>query len=195
VGKTPFFRHHPGRIHLFVAQGVGARVDEEDGKEEEPQQLQGAGDAVVDKVLHARKDGARDLDGGDDHGQTRLGEDHVGGGAGGVGRALDGNADVGALQSRGIVDAVARHAARESFLAQGFDDQVLVLGEDAGEAVGFHDHAAVLLAEVLGDLAVLAEFGQTSGVGDVGAESELARGLFGDDGVVARDHLLLWWWL
>jgi hypothetical protein len=195
VLHTAALRHHLRRAHLGVAQLVGARVDEQHRQEEEPQQLQRARDAVVDEVLHAREDGARDLDGRDDHAQTGLGQDHVGRGARGVGRALDSNADVGALERGGVVDAVARHAAREPFLAEGLDDQVLVLGEDAGEAVGLHDHAAVLGAQVLGDLAVLPQLGEAVRVGDVGAEAEHARGLLGDDGVVARDHLLVWLWL
>jgi len=68
------------------------------------------------------------------------------------------DAHVGALERGRVVDAVARHAARKALLAERLDDQVLVLGEDAGEAVGLHDHAAVLGAEVLGDLAVLCVF-------------------------------------
>jgi hypothetical protein len=93
------------------------------------------------------------------------------------------------LERGRVVDAVARHAARKSFLPQRLDDQVLVLGEHAREPVGLDDHAPVLLPEVLGDLAVLAERGQARGVGDVGAEAELAGRLFRDDGVIARDHL------
>ena len=53
------------------------------------------------------------------------------------------------------------------------------------EPVGLEDHLSVLLAEVLGDLAVRVHGRQVGGVGDVGAQAQLAGGLLGDDLVVA----------
>ena len=54
-----------------------------------------------------------------------------------------------------------------------------------GEAVSVQDELAVLLAQVLGDLALGVHGRQVGGVGDVGAEAQLARALLGDDLVVA----------
>jgi hypothetical protein len=53
------------------------------------------------------------------------------------------------------------------------------------EAVGLQDHLAILLAQVVRHLAVGAQDGQALGVGHVGAQAQHARGLHGDDGVVA----------
>mmetsp|Transcript_17772 Transcript_17772/g.62669 ORF Transcript_17772/g.62669 Transcript_17772/m.62669 type:complete len:574 (+) Transcript_17772:928-2649(+) len=153
-------------------------------EEEEEQQLDGAGDAVDAVVAHALEDLARALDGLDDDRQARLREHDVGGGLGGVRRALDGDADVGALERRRVVDAVARHARHVALLADDVDDLELVLGQHLGEAVGGHDdggqvavHAALVVQHLR--------------VEDVGAHAELAARLLGDGRLVARDHLHL----
>jgi hypothetical protein len=67
-------------------------------------------------------------DGGDQHGEAGLGEHNVCGGARGVGGALDGDADIGALEGGRVVDAVAGHAHSKALLAQRLNDAVLVLG-------------------------------------------------------------------
>mmetsp|Transcript_17769 Transcript_17769/g.62638 ORF Transcript_17769/g.62638 Transcript_17769/m.62638 type:complete len:379 (+) Transcript_17769:928-2064(+) len=153
-------------------------------EEEEEQQLDGAGDAVDAVVAHALEDLARALDGLDDDRQARLREHDVGGGLGGVRRALDGDADVGALERRRVVDAVARHARHVALLADDVDDLELVLGQHLGEAVGGHDdggqvavHAALVVQHLR--------------VEDVGAHAELAARLLGDGRLVARNHLHL----
>ena len=57
-------------------------------------------------------------------------------GARGVGGAADRDADVGLLQGRRVVDAVAGHADDAAGPLQRLDDLELMLGKDAGEAVG-----------------------------------------------------------
>ena len=49
--------------------------------------------------------------------------------------AGDGDAGVGLLQGRGVVDPVAHHAHDVAALLQHIDDVILMLGVDLGEAV------------------------------------------------------------
>ena len=74
--------------------------------EEEAQQLQRARDAVDDIVAHALEDLARLEDGVDDDGEPLLSEHDVGGSAGGVGRPVHCDANVGTLEGGRIVDAL-----------------------------------------------------------------------------------------
>ena len=85
-------------------------MEREDGDEEKDEELHGGGDPVGDEGGHAPEDDAGHDDGRDDGGEARLGQYDVGGGAGGVRRALHGHAHVGPLQRGGVVHAVARHA-------------------------------------------------------------------------------------
>ena len=77
---------------------VGVGLEGEHGDEEEEQQLDGAGDAVDDVILHPLEDAARDDDGVDDHAEAGRSQHEVGRGARGVGRSFDGDADVRLLE-------------------------------------------------------------------------------------------------
>ena len=107
------------------------------------------------------------------------------GGAGGVGRARDGDPAVGLLQRGGVVDAVAGHPDDVPLFLEDVDDVELVLGEDLGEAVGVLDRRGHRFGLVTLCVA------ETAGVEDVGAQPQLLGGLLGDRERVAGDHLHL----
>ena len=96
-----------------------------------------AGEQVIDELADVAVDDAALLDGGDDAGVVVVGQHHVGGLFGHV-RAGDAHrhADIGALDRRGVVDAVAGHGHHLVIGAQRIDDAHLVLGRDAGKDVG-----------------------------------------------------------
>ena len=87
---------------------------------------------LVDRVgQHALIDAAADLHCRQRIHQARSGEHHAGGGARHVGRAGDGNADVGLLQRGRVVDAVAGHADDMACRLQESNKLDLVFGENA----------------------------------------------------------------
>ena len=95
---------------------------------------------AVDRVAgDPAEDAPRLVDRAVDHRQPGRGQDQRRGAAGGVGGAGHGGAAVGLLQGRRVVDAVAGHRDQVAARLQRLDDGVLVLGEDAGEAVGLLD--------------------------------------------------------
>ncbi|BAS82655.1 Os03g0183950 [Oryza sativa Japonica Group] len=138
-------------------------------------------------VLHPLEDGAAGEDGADDDAEAGLGEHDVGGAPRGVRRVGDGDADVGLLQRRRVVHAVAGHPAHVAAPPLNHPhDLVLVLREHAGEPVR-------LLHELLhrnsraAAVAVAAE--QRRRRVHVGAHPKTAAGLLRDGQVIAGDHL------
>ncbi len=109
------------------------------------------------------------------------GQHEVGGGARRVGRAADGDADVGLFQRRRIVDAVAGHADDVAGALEDLDDLELVLGEDAGEAVRGDDARGVRIGASFGEGVRRHHY--------LSAEAQFSGGLRGDRLVVAGHHL------
>ena len=85
---------------------------------------------------------------GDDR-KAGRGQHEVGGGARRVGRPADRNADIGLLQGRGVVHAVAGHADDVAGALQRLDNLELVLGEDPRKAVGGNNARKLGLGSVL----------------------------------------------
>mmetsp|Transcript_54413 Transcript_54413/g.124038 ORF Transcript_54413/g.124038 Transcript_54413/m.124038 type:complete len:670 (+) Transcript_54413:240-2249(+) len=177
------------RPHVRVVEAVPRRLEGEDREEEEQEELGGDGDAVHQVVLDALEDLPGDDNRVDHHREAGRRQDDVGGGAGGVGGALDGDAHVGALEGGRVVHAVARHPDDPAALPEGLDDQKLVLREHLGEPGDALDHLAVVGAQRLGQLLLHVDHGQRVGLEDVGAHGELPGGLLGDEVVVPGDHL------
>ena len=67
------------------------------------------------------------------HRQVVLEQDEVGGLLGDVGGAVDRDADVGGVQRRGVVDAVAEEADDAAGALQGQQDALLLLRRDPAE--------------------------------------------------------------
>mmetsp|Transcript_5483 Transcript_5483/g.13849 ORF Transcript_5483/g.13849 Transcript_5483/m.13849 type:complete len:450 (-) Transcript_5483:65-1414(-) len=161
----------------------------QDGQEEEREQLDCASDAVHDVVLHALEDGARDDNCVNNHAKSGGSEDDVGRRARGVRGTLHGNADIRALQRRGVVHAVSRHTARPATLAQRLNDEKLVLGEHLRESVDVLDHLSVVVADRLGQLLLRVHHGEHVSLEDVRSHAQHAARLLCDCRVVTRDHL------
>ena len=90
--------------------GEGKRDPGEDEGEEGRELREIVGEDVRHELAHVRVDGAPLADGGDDRGEVVVGDDDVRRLFRHVAAALaHGHADVGGLQGRGVVDAVARH--------------------------------------------------------------------------------------
>ncbi|EXI65151.1 MAG: hypothetical protein AW08_03423 [Candidatus Accumulibacter adjunctus] len=129
-------------------------------------------DVVVDRPAF--------LDRPHDAGEIVVGQHHGGGFAGDIGSGdAHGDADVGGLQRRCIVDAVAGHGDDLATRLQRFDDAQLVLGRDAGEDGRRCDHLA---QRRTGDALDLAAFTRLA------AQAEVARDGGGGCAVVAGDH-------
>ena len=117
----------------------------------------------------------------DDRREVVVGEDHRGGLLRDL-RAGDahGDADVGALQRRRVVHAVAGHRDDVALALEHVDEAHLVLGRDARD----HADAVDLALERL-----VVAHRRPLGAGDRAApDPELARDRLGGDGVVAGDH-------
>lgn len=67
------------------------------------------GDQVADELLGVVVDGTTLLDGDLNGGEVAVGEDHVGGQLRDISSGTHGNANIGLLESGGIVDTVASH--------------------------------------------------------------------------------------
>ena len=135
--------------------------------------MDGQGDTVDDVGVHAVENLARRLERVDDGTETGGKEHNIGGRASGVGGTLDGDTSVGLLQRGSVVDTVTSHGNEVATLLENLDDVVLVLGEDLGETIGSLDEVVDLRA---GHVTAATETEALSIV-DVGAETELARGL------------------
>ena len=137
TGSTP--RARAGRPsvtrlthRIWMGSSGHGQADERGG--EHRQDLAGvAGEQVVDELLDVVVDPPPLLDGRHDGGEVVVGDDHVRDLLGHVGPGdAHGHADVGFLDRRGVVDAVAGHGHDVAPLAPGPDDPQLVLRRDAG---------------------------------------------------------------
>ncbi|TKW54492.1 hypothetical protein CTA1_5030 [Colletotrichum tanaceti] len=128
--KTPTFI-------CFGEHGEAALVLEDQTDEERAGLGDVAGQDVQHELLDVVKHAAALLDGVEDRGEVVVGEDYVRGLLGHVGAALShGDADIGALQTGGVVDAVARHGHEAPAPVQGLDHAHLCLGGAAGDDQG-----------------------------------------------------------
>ena len=161
-------------------------VEEDARQHDDEHDVDGQSDAIERVALDAPEDAPRLVDRAVDDRESRRGEDQRRGAARGVGRAGDGDAAIGLLQRRRVVDAVAGHGDDMTALLQRLDDRIFVLGEDAGEAVGALDRLGDVGRQIV-RIEVLRE--HVGGRDDIVAEAELARRLLGDRRVVAGHHL------
>ena len=125
-------------------------------------------------------EGAAVGDGADDRGEVVVGQDHHRGLLGDLGAGdAHGHADVGGLQRRGVVDAVAGHRDHVALLLEQPDQADLVLGRHPRDHPDLVELAQELLVAHRGEL----------GAGDRPAlDAELAGDRGGRRGVVAGDH-------
>ena len=117
-------------------RGDRVEVEDDDRQRHEQQHPDRLGDAEGGVAGHPLEDAPRLLDRRGDDREARRGQHQVGGGAGGVGRAADRDADVGLLERRRVVDPVAGHADDVTLRLQRLDDPELVLGQNHRDAVG-----------------------------------------------------------
>ena len=169
---------HPQQLHRLEDGKADERGDkhrEDLGKVGRKQELDDLADVVVDTAtLFA---------GTDDGGEVVVGKHHVGDVLGNVGAGdAHTHADVGALDGRGVVDAVARHGDDLVTRLPSLDDTGLVLGLDAGV------HAVVLdvCIELLVTHAI--EVGTGDGLAAIGDDAQLLGDGHGGVDMVARDH-------
>ena len=169
---------HPQQLHRLEDGKADERGDkhrEDLGKVGRKQELDDLADVVVNTAtLFA---------GTDDGGEVIVGKHHVGDVLGNVGAGdAHTHADVGALDGRGVVDAVARHGDDLVTRLPSLDDTGLVLGLDAGV------HAVVLdvCIELLVTHAI--EVGTGDGLAAIGDDAQLLGDGHGGVDMVARDH-------
>ena len=169
---------HPQQLHRLEDGKADERGDkhrEDLGKVGRKQELDDLADVVVDATaLFA---------GTDDGGEIVVGKHHVGDVLGDIGTGdAHANADVGALDGRGVVDAVARHGHDLVARLPSLDDAGLVLGLDAGV------HAVVLDVRVEFLVAHAVEVGARDCLAAIGDDTQLLGDGHGGVDVVARDH-------
>ena len=169
---------HPQQLHRLEDSKADERGDkhrEHLGKVGRKQELDDLADVVVDATtLFA---------GTDDGGEVVVGEHHISDVLSNVGAGdAHTDADVGALDGRGVVDAVAGHGDDLVARLPGLDDAGLVLGLDAGV------HAVVLDVRVELLVAHAVEVGTGNGLAAVGDDAQLLGDGHGGIDVVARDH-------
>ena len=142
-----------------------------------------AGKKEEDRLLDVGVDAAAFLNGLFDRSEIVVGQDHVSRAFGDVGAGdAHGNADVGRLERRGIVDAVASHGRDVAVGFDGLDDLDFVLRRDPGED-----------PDLLG---ALLEFFRRAGIdlvaghalAPLGANAEFLSDGEGGVDVVAGDH-------
>ena len=169
---------HPQQLHRLEDGKADERGDkhrEDLGKVGRKQELDDLADVVVDTAtLFA---------GTDDGGEVVVGKHHVGDVLGNVGAGdAHTHADVGALDGRGVVDAVARHGDDLVTRLPSLDDTGLVLGLDAGV------HAVVLDVCIELLVAHAIEVGTGDGLAAIGDDAQLLGDGHGGVDMVARDH-------
>mmetsp|Transcript_61664 Transcript_61664/g.161995 ORF Transcript_61664/g.161995 Transcript_61664/m.161995 type:complete len:634 (-) Transcript_61664:1176-3077(-) len=182
---------HPEQLNRREALGNAQGGREEDGRH----LADVGGDQVADEGLHVVVDGAPLLDGGDDRREVVVGEDHVGRLLGDF-RARDAHrdADVGLLQCRRVVDAVASHRGDLAERPQQPHDLLLVLRLRAREhrTLGVairqdaREHLSLLGVGHL--LKLFAGEGLPAQVLWNGQDAEVRGDGLGRGLVVARDH-------
>lgn len=144
--------------------------------------MQAKSDTVLDVGLHALENLARELDSGDNGGETGSEEDDIGGSLGSLGGTLNSNTAVRLLQGGGIVNTVTSHGSQVTTLLKHLDDLVLVLGENLSETIG-------ALAKIVDGSAGHVGVEELVGVVDLGAELEHAAGFDSDSVGVTSKHL------
>ena len=204
-----------GVVHLeqVQTQGVGDDAEgaeahrggaehrvERDASPDEAAGGDGDADGVVEEgpeqvLVYVAQRGAGHADGGGDVAQLALHEHDVGRVDGDVGTGSDGDADVGAGQGGGVVDAVADHGDL-ALLHELADDALLAVGQDAGDdlvharlgadglrgalvVAGEHDDADAHVAQLAnGARAVLLDdVGHGDDAGELAALGKVQRGL------------------
>ena len=145
-------RHRPrlGTLRPQSHRGdlIGAEVDRDHLHDDQRQRHRAAGDAphqerdeladvggevVADEAAHVVVDGAALLYGRDDRREVVVEQDEVGGLLGDVGAAAHRDADVGVLEGRRVVHAVAGHGHDLAGVPQDRREPQLLLGVDARE--------------------------------------------------------------
>ena len=157
------------------AQQGGIQDGEDTGHVAGEEELDGTADVGVDvtAVLHCLDDGGKVVV-GEDHACSVLG--HLGAGD------AHGHADVGLLQGRGVVDAVAGHGDQCTPVLPGPDDADLMLRRHTGVDRDIGDKGSELLVgHGLHDSAL-------HGLGVGGQDADLPGNGGGGDDVVAGDH-------
>ena len=139
-------------------------------------------DYFLDIVIH----GAPFAHGGHDGGKIVVGEHQVGGFFGRFAAGLaHGDAGIGALECRRIINAIARHRHGEAVRLQRFHQPQLVGGRGAGKHIGFQNAAGqpgiVYKIQIVAGEHVI-------GVGEADFTGNSARG----GGVIAGDHFHLY---
>ena len=177
-GETVGDQVHPQQLHRLKDGKADERGDkhrEHLGKVGRKQELDDLADVVVDATaLFA---------GTDDGGEVVVGEHHVGNVLGDVGTGdAHAHADVGTLDGRGVVDAVARHGHDLVARLPSLDDAGLMLGLNAGV------HAVVLDVRVELLVAHAIEVGTGDGMAAIGDDAQLFGDGHGGVDVVARNH-------
>ena len=177
-GETVGNQVHPQQLHRLEDGKADERGDkhrEDLGKVGRKQELDDLADVVVDATaLFA---------GTDDGGEVVVGKHHVGDVLGDIGTGdAHAHADVGALDGRGVVDAVARHGHDLVARLPSLDDAGLVLGLDAGV------HAVVLDVRVELLFAHAIEVGTGDGLAAIGDDAQLLGNGHGGVDMVARNH-------
>ena len=128
-----------------AGQAIGDQVDPQDlqrqerqghaqegGQEHDPDLAGVGGHGIADKLADIVIDAAPFFHRGDDGGIVIVQEHHVRGLFGNIGASnAHGNADIGALESRSVIDAVAGHGDDVALLLQSLDDLELMLRRDA----------------------------------------------------------------
>ena len=183
VAEADGLEHVDGEVepHGLERQERDAAHDVEERRAEErgdvPEQ---ARHLEADEAQQVVVDGAPQADRLHDRAEVVVGEDHHRGLLGDL-RAGDahGDADVGLLERRRVVHAVAGHGDDVALLAQDVHEVDLVLGGDAGE-----DADAVDLAHRL----VVAQGAEVGAGHGAALDAQLAGDRLGRDRVVAGDH-------
>ena len=119
--------------HLGRVEGRSRGDVEERGTQEREDEDDEEDEHEADVLGEIVEDLAALLDRVDDRGEVVVGEDHPRGVLGHLGAAPHGDPDVGRLDGRGVVDAVAGHGHDLTLRLEGVDEQHLVLGRDPAE--------------------------------------------------------------
>ena len=158
-------------------------VEDQDRQRHEEQHADRLGDAVDRVAVHALEDAAALLDGVDDHREPRCQQHDRGSRTRRVRRAGYGDAAIGLLQRRGVIDAVPGHADDVAALLQNVDDVEFVLRKHLRESIGMLDGLGKLRGLLMLGVA------KTAGVENIRAQAQFPGGFPGDGQRIARHHL------
>ena len=122
--------HEGGEVKLVGEGEDGETDDDTDGDS-----------ASVNRIVpHTLENDTGTTNGVNDGGETWFSQDDICSATSGVGRTLDGDADIGARQSGGIVGTVTGHGTKMTKTLEALDDLVLMFGEHTGETVSVQNH-------------------------------------------------------